>query len=372
MANNSMVITDAGLAEIVNAEQNGTAPVVLTQVALGTGQYTATADRTAMDAEFKRLSTIAGGAIGDNRMHVTMVDDSSDAYTVYEVGVFTDSGVLFAVCSNKVPILQKAAVSEAYLSIDFELNNINPDSVTVGDTNFQLNGATTEKRGIVELATSYETQEGLDETRAVTPKGLAARTATESRTGVIELATSAEVIAGTDTARAVTPAGLRAALPAGVMMPFAGKTVPSGWLLCNGAAVSRTTYANLFAAIGTAWGTGDGSTTFNLPDLNERFIEGTTDASKVGTYLEAGLPNITGFISGNGNNGSDIFSSVHIGGAFADSGKITHWETLTMSDNNRTGFTCQVDLDSSKSNGIYGKSNTVQPKTCQTLMIIKI
>lgn len=59
-------------------------------------------------------------------------------------------------------------------------------------------------------------------------------------------------------------------VPAGVTLPFAGTVEPTGWLLCYGQAVSRTTYADLFAALGTTYGTGDGSTTFNLPDLRGR------------------------------------------------------------------------------------------------------
>ncbi|MBX3242385.1 MAG: tail fiber protein [Chitinophagaceae bacterium] len=59
-------------------------------------------------------------------------------------------------------------------------------------------------------------------------------------------------------------------IPAGVIQSFAGSTAPTGYLMCNGQAVSRTTYAGLFAAIGTTYGTGDGSTTFNLPDLRGR------------------------------------------------------------------------------------------------------
>lgn len=59
-------------------------------------------------------------------------------------------------------------------------------------------------------------------------------------------------------------------LIAGMISIFGGTTPPSGWMFCDGAAVSRTTYSDLFAAIGTAYGTGDGSTTFNLPDLKGR------------------------------------------------------------------------------------------------------
>jgi microcystin-dependent protein len=58
---------------------------------------------------------------------------------------------------------------------------------------------------------------------------------------------------------------------------FAMSAAPTGWLKCNGAAVSRTTYADLFAAIGTTWGEGDGSTTFQLPDLRGEFIRGWDD-----------------------------------------------------------------------------------------------
>ena len=65
-----------------------------------------------------------------------------------------------------------------------------------------------------------------------------------------------------------------AAMPAGAVMPYAGSSAPSGWLFCAGQAVSRTTYAALFAAISTTYGSGDGSTTFNLPDLRGRGVAG--------------------------------------------------------------------------------------------------
>lgn len=62
--------------------------------------------------------------------------------------------------------------------------------------------------------------------------------------------------------------------PAGALMAFAMSTPPTGWLKADGSAVSRTTYPSLFAAIGTTYGAGDGSTTFNLPDLRGEFIRG--------------------------------------------------------------------------------------------------
>ena len=65
-----------------------------------------------------------------------------------------------------------------------------------------------------------------------------------------------------------------AILPVGCVQMFAGASAPSGWLLCNGQLVSRTTYATLFAAISTTFGAGDGSTTFAVPDLRNRFAVG--------------------------------------------------------------------------------------------------
>lgn len=64
-------------------------------------------------------------------------------------------------------------------------------------------------------------------------------------------------------------------VPTGAVMPFAASSsLPSGWLACDGSAVSRTTYADLYAVCGTTFGAGDGSTTFNLPDLRGEFIRG--------------------------------------------------------------------------------------------------
>ncbi len=91
--------------------------------------------------------------------------------------------------------------------------------------------------------------------------------------GVSEEATEAEVRAGTATggtgAKLFVPASLGIYLinPTGSIVMYGGGSAPTGWLLCNGQAVDRTTYADLFTAIGTTYGAGDGSTTFNVPDF---------------------------------------------------------------------------------------------------------
>ncbi len=67
---------------------------------------------------------------------------------------------------------------------------------------------------------------------------------------------------------------INAFCPIGTILSFGGTTAPKGYLLCNGAAVSRTDYSALFAVIGTSFGAGDGSTTFNVPDLRGEFLRG--------------------------------------------------------------------------------------------------
>lgn len=113
--------------------------------------------------------------------------------------------------------------------------------------------------------------------------------ASEAQRGLIQLATLAETQAGADNTKAITPAKLKSITdaltailtPSGAVQAFARSTPPTGWLRCNGAAVSRTTYNALFAAIGTTFGAGDGSTTFNLPDLRGEFIRGLDDGRGV-------------------------------------------------------------------------------------------
>ena len=73
-------------------------------------------------------------------------------------------------------------------------------------------------------------------------------------------------------------------VPAGGIIAFGGATIPGNFLLCDGSNVSRTTYARLFAVIGTAYGAGDGSNTFGLPDMRDRVVIGKgTNNSTLGT-----------------------------------------------------------------------------------------
>ena len=72
---------------------------------------------------------------------------------------------------------------------------------------------------------------------------------------------------------------VRSVVPSGTVIAFAGATPPTGWLLCNGSTISRTAYPALFTAISVAHGSGDGSTTFHLPDYQGRFLRGVANGS---------------------------------------------------------------------------------------------
>lgn len=76
-------------------------------------------------------------------------------------------------------------------------------------------------------------------------------------------------------------------VPAGTVLPFAGGVAPAGYVFCDGSAISRTTFSNLFAAIGTTYGVGDGSTTFNVPDLRGRVVAGFDSGNATGRLNSA-------------------------------------------------------------------------------------
>lgn len=105
------------------------------------------------------------------------------------------------------------------------------------------------------------------------------------------------VTTGSITDGSVTAAKLAvgAAFVSGMVMPYAGSSAPSGWLLAFGQDVSRTTYANLFTAIGTTYGAGDGSSTFTLPDLRGRVVAGQDN---MGSTSADRLTNQTGGLDG--------------------------------------------------------------------------
>ena len=171
-------------------------------------------------------------------------------------------------------------------------------------------------------------------------------------------------------AKDYTDSEIAAGVPTGCVQAFAGNNTPAGWLLCDGAAVSRITYAALFSVIGTSYGDGDGSTTFNVPNLIDKFVEGS---ATVGTEKTAGLPNITGsgvIVQAVDNTvGQGLWTrggngAIYAGGSWARTGTLNNY---TAHEN----YPSEICIDASRSNSIYGNSTTVQPPAVTMRYIIK-
>lgn len=145
-------------------------------------------------------------------------------------------------------------------------------------------------------------------------------------------------------------------VPAGSLTPYAGSSAPTGWLFCYGQNVNRTTYANLFTAIGTTYGVGDGSTTFTLPDLRGRTLFGKDDmggsaASRLSALYFGGTPTSLGAVGGEESHvitSSQLPAHTHTASA-TDSGH-THSVKYNTSSSYGTGAVSGVTSVSSAGN----------------------
>lgn len=139
-------------------------------------------------------------------------------------------------------------------------------------------------------------------------------------------------------------------VPSGAVMHFAMSSAPTGWLKANGAAISRTTYASLFAAIGTTFGSGDGSTTFNVPDLRGEFTRGWDNGRGVDSGRAFGSAQAATEISQAVNQAQSVWT--------------------TNEDAIRTGSYVPVDGDA----GYYRNQDfvSVRPRNVALLACIKV
>ena len=145
--------------------------------------------------------------------------------------------------------------------------------------------------------------------------------------------------------------------PIGVIQAFSGTTIPYGYLLADGASYKVADYPDLYAVIGNTYG-GD-STNFNVPNLIDKFIQGSTTS---GEEKEAGLPNITGTFY------HDTNATSSLSGAFFS---YTKGSSQNLKNDDAVKSSGYISFNASKSNAIYGKSTTVQPPALTMVYIIK-
>lgn len=127
--------------------------------------------------------------------------------------------------------------------------------------------------------------------------------------------------------------------PPGIIVAYGGSTAPTGWLLCDGSTVNRTTYAPLFSAIGTVFGSGNGSTTFHLPDFRGRFLRGVDG----GAGRDSNASARTAMNSG-GNTGDNI-------GTLQTDAFQGHWHWIHTGYRNVAAYT-QALVPGNGSNGV--------------------
>ena len=109
-------------------------------------------------------------------------------------------------------------------------------------------------------------------------------------------------------------------IPVGGLMPYAGSTSPEGWLLCDGSAINRTTYANLFALIGTTYGSGNGTTTFNVPDMRSRMPIGAGAGTGLTSRALAATGGAESVVIASGNLPTHTHSIAHDHASVASGG----------------------------------------------------
>ncbi|HEY4583071.1 MAG TPA: tail fiber domain-containing protein [Lysobacter sp.] len=162
-------VTAAGRAALVNAPNTGTVSTRVSRVgvsASGTGL-----SGGALAGEIKRLSTFAGMAVADDTIHVTIRDDSEDAYALRAFALYLDDGTLFAWYAQAGVILEKSAQAMLLLATDVRFVQVDATSLTFGSTDWLNPPATTMVQGVVELADNAESIAGADAVRAMTPAG---------------------------------------------------------------------------------------------------------------------------------------------------------------------------------------------------------
>ena len=170
----NLIITEAGRAALLNAQQTGTDAVTITEAGLSATAVAPVPGLTALAGELRRIATVGGTSTADDIIHVSMLDDSNAAYSLRSFALYLDDGTLFAIYGQADPILIKTAESAALIAIDCVFADISAASLAFGATNFTDPDATAARKGLIEIATNAEAQAGADAARAVTPAALAA------------------------------------------------------------------------------------------------------------------------------------------------------------------------------------------------------
>ncbi|KVR01048.1 phage tail protein [Burkholderia ubonensis] len=167
-----ILITDAGRAALVAPGNGGTSAHQVMEIGLANAPFVADKGLTKLPNELKRITTFGGANIAPDTIHATLKDDTADQYSLYGFGLYLENGVLLAAYGQATPIMEKSPAALLLLSTDMQFATIDATQLVFGDASFLNPPATTERQGVVELATQAEVDAGADTVRAITPATL--------------------------------------------------------------------------------------------------------------------------------------------------------------------------------------------------------
>lgn len=305
----NVVVTDAG-RQLINSAIGASQQVVIATAQVGSGYPATGTDPADLTGLINHVADATLTSANDQVLYQTTVRISVSSefapyqYQLNEIGVFaqlgTNAPILFAYAYSEgqgdyiTPDPSPTPVVYDYaILIQYEADSPVVATITIQPV-IELHGATHRGNGIDPIGLADSTASGLlmsppnSATKVLLgtvpqswgPSPLHAPTHLDNGTDPIPVATTtrtgsmAKLSGNQSDCFAGDGSWQMRFLPSGVMMDFPASVAPTGWLICNGAAISRSTYAALFAAIGTAFGPGDGSTTFNLPDCRGRTVIG--------------------------------------------------------------------------------------------------
>lgn len=288
------LITKYGLNRQINALSNDQT-IKLTKMAVGSGDGEITQNQTTLQ-EQKYEFFINSIEVDENNKNqliaIGVIPSDIGGFYIKEVGVFDDSGNLFAIgkiAPTYKPLLSEGSAKDLTIKFYLQVENISNIELKIDPS--------------VVIATRKWTLDNLNK-----------------KADKLDVYTKKETFNQDE---------INALIPAGTIIQSASKSTPQGYLKCNGASISRVSYKKLFKAIGTTFGNDD-SNTFRLPDLRGRFVRGFSDGSSIdsgrafGSSQDDAIRNITGGLGDMVYQDNNIFKSsqrlkeVRIGAFYQD------------------------------------------------------
>ncbi|PZU67513.1 hypothetical protein [Sphingobium sp.] len=247
-----LIVTQAGLDALVNAQEGGADTIRIEAVGLTETGFTPAPTIDALPGEFKRLDTVSGQSTSETIIHMTAIDATQDAFELRGFGLYLADGTLFAVYAQEDPLFRKVAATTMLFVQDIAFGSPVAGSIEFGDVLFLNPAASETVKGVAEIATPQEAATGTDHERIITPLTLAQRLAALSAALTAAIgAAIADLAAETDADLAALSDGFDAIIAA-----LVARTITGGGLVSGGGNLSASRVLTVLAASATDVGNG--------------------------------------------------------------------------------------------------------------------